>query len=105
MNLNRYCFLISQNISADLKGPKVKYKLHYGRCTGPLFRDATRHTTSCSDNKFLDRFTFSSIGETTIVDMDLSCNNISSVSPGNFDPLASIKRLFLGSNPLSNDAL
>ena len=37
MNLNR-CFLISQNISADLKGPKAKYKLHYGRCTGPLFR-------------------------------------------------------------------
>ena len=27
-------FLISQNISADLKGPKVKHKLHYGRCTG-----------------------------------------------------------------------
>ena len=23
--------LISQNISADLKGPKVKYKLHYGK--------------------------------------------------------------------------
>ena len=37
MNLNR-CFLISQNISADIKGPKVKYKVHYGRCTGPLFR-------------------------------------------------------------------
>ena len=36
MNLNRYFFLISQNISADLKGPKIKYKLHYGRCTGPL---------------------------------------------------------------------
>ena len=27
-------FLIYQNISADLKGPKVKYKLHYSRCTG-----------------------------------------------------------------------
>ena len=26
------CFLISQNISADLKGPKVKYKLHYALC-------------------------------------------------------------------------
>ena len=24
MNLNRLCFLISQNISADLKGPKRK---------------------------------------------------------------------------------
>ena len=41
MNLNR-CFLNSY-ISADLKGPKVKYKLHYGRCTWPLFRDATQH--------------------------------------------------------------
>ena len=43
MNLNLSCFLISQNISADLKEPKVKYKLHYGRCMGPLFRNATRH--------------------------------------------------------------
>ena len=34
MSLNLRYFLISQNISADLKGPKVKYKLHYGRCTG-----------------------------------------------------------------------
>ena len=50
MDLNIY-FLISQNISADLKGPKVKYKLHYGRCTGPLFRAVTRHNTSCSENK------------------------------------------------------
>ena len=24
-------FLISQNISADLKGPKLKYKLRYGQ--------------------------------------------------------------------------
>ena len=31
----------SEYNTADLKGPKVKYKLHYGRCTGPLFRDAT----------------------------------------------------------------
>ena len=36
MNLNLLYFLISQNISTDLKGPKVKYKLHYGRCTGSL---------------------------------------------------------------------
>ena len=34
MDLNLKHFLISQNISADLKGPKVKYILHYGRCTG-----------------------------------------------------------------------
>ena len=31
-------FMTSQNIPADLKGPKVNYKGHYGRCTGPLFR-------------------------------------------------------------------
>ena len=49
MGLNIY-FLISQNISADLKGPKDKYKLHYGRCTWLLFRAATQHNTSCSDN-------------------------------------------------------
>ena len=58
MNLNLWYFLISQNISADLKGPKVKYKLHYGRCTGPLFRDATRHNTSCSDNKWKYNYEF-----------------------------------------------
>ena len=52
MNLNLKYFLISQNIFADLKGTKVIYKLHYGRCTGPLLRAATRHNTSCSDNKY-----------------------------------------------------
>ena len=30
MNQNLLLFLISQNISAHLKGPKVKNKLHYG---------------------------------------------------------------------------
>ena len=44
-------FLISQNITTDLKGPNLKYKLHYGRCTGPVYTDATRHNASCSDNK------------------------------------------------------
>ena len=34
MDPNIYYFLISQNISADLKGPKVKYKLH---CTTKLW--------------------------------------------------------------------
>ena len=38
MDLNLKYFLISKNISADHKEPKVKHKLHYGRCTGPLFR-------------------------------------------------------------------
>ena len=36
MGLNIYKFLISQNISANLQGPKEKYKLYYGRCTGLL---------------------------------------------------------------------
>ena len=36
MNLNLQYFLISQNISSDLKGPKEKYKLHNGRCKGSL---------------------------------------------------------------------
>ena len=43
IGLNIYKFLISQNISADLKGPKEKYKLHNGRCTGLLNRAATQH--------------------------------------------------------------
>ena len=47
MSLYLLYFLISQNTSNDLKGPKQKYKLHYGRCTGLLFRAVT----SCSDNK------------------------------------------------------
>ena len=31
---------------ADLKGPKVKYKLHYRRCTGPLFRETPAAVTT-----------------------------------------------------------
>ena len=44
-------FLSSQTIVADLKGPNEKYKMRYGRCTGLLFRVATQHNTSCSDNQ------------------------------------------------------
>ena len=36
-----HLFLISQNIHTDLKGPKIKYKLHYGWCTGRCFMAAT----------------------------------------------------------------
>ena len=50
-------------MSADLKGPKVKYKLHHGRCTGPLFRNATRHNTSCSDNKNIIKSSSKSSGD------------------------------------------
>ena len=49
MSLNQS--IISQNIHADLKGPKVKYKLHYGWCTGRRFTAATRHNTSCGEGK------------------------------------------------------
>ena len=54
MSLNQsfiYLFLISQDFHADLKGQKVKYKLHYGWCTGRRFTAATRHNTSCSEGK------------------------------------------------------
>ena len=36
MSLNQS--FISKNIHADLKGPNIKYKLHYGRCMGRLLR-------------------------------------------------------------------
>ena len=49
--LTNHLFLISQNIHTDLKGPKVKYKLHYGWYTGRRFTAATRHNTSCSEGK------------------------------------------------------
>ena len=42
-------FLISQNIHADLKGPKIKYKLYFGWCTGRRFTAATLHNTNCSE--------------------------------------------------------
>ena len=47
MNLNLKYFLNSQNTSTDLKGPKVKYKLHYGRCTG-RFLGLPHGTTSAA---------------------------------------------------------
>ena len=53
----------------------------------------------------LDRFTFSSLAGTTIVDMALSINYISSLGPGTFDPLTSIEKLYLGNNPLGIEAL
>ena len=31
---------------------KIKYKLHYGWCTGRRFTAATRHNTSCSEVKW-----------------------------------------------------
>ena len=39
--LTNHLFLISQNIHADLKGPKIKYKLHCGWCTGRRLTAAT----------------------------------------------------------------
>ena len=53
----------------------------------------------------LDRFTFSSLAGTTIFDMDLSYNNISSVGPGTFDPLTSIETLYLDYDQLRIEAL
>ena len=44
------CMKYSQNISSDLKGTEIKYKLHYRRSTGLPLR-VTRNNTRCSDNK------------------------------------------------------
>ena len=51
MSLKQSFISDSQNIHADLKGPKQKYKLHYGWCTGRCFTAATLHNTSCSEGK------------------------------------------------------
>ena len=53
----------------------------------------------------LDRFTFSTVAGISIVDMDLTFNNISSVGPDTFDPFASIESLLIGYNPLSIESL
>ena len=37
---------------------KIKYKLHYGWCTGRRFTAATRHNTSCSEVKYKIRKPF-----------------------------------------------
>ena len=86
--------------------------LSYNRIVNATFPSTYRNTYNIisiylSWNKIetLDRFTFSSLAGTTIVDMDLSFNNISYVGPGTFDPLESIERLYLCYNPLSNEAL
>ena len=55
--------------------------------------------------EILDEFTFSSLAGTTIVDMELNNNNITVVGPGTFDPPASMEMLYIGSNPLSPEAL
>ena len=36
---------------AGLKGPKMKYKLHYGWCTGRRFMAATLHNTNFNEGK------------------------------------------------------
>ena len=43
--------MISQNIHADLKRPKIEYKLHYGWSTGRRFTAVTLHNTNCSEGK------------------------------------------------------
>ena len=53
----------------------------------------------------LDKFTFSSLAGTSIVDMLLSLNNITAVAPSTFDQFKAIENLYLGSNPLSIESL
>ena len=56
--------MFSQNISADLKGPKVKYKLHYGRCRG-VFLEMPHGTTpaAVTTNKNIIMSSFKSSGD------------------------------------------
>ena len=51
MNLKVRSFLSSQNIFHDLKGPKVKYNLHYRRVRGDFLRSPHGTASSCSDKK------------------------------------------------------
>ena len=51
MNLNVRSFLSSQNIFHDLKGPKVKYNLHYRRVRGDFLRPPHDTASRCSDKK------------------------------------------------------
>ena len=49
----------SQNIHADLKGSKIKYKLHYGWCTGRRFRSlhcTTPAAVNVNKNKKMSSF-------------------------------------------------
>ena len=50
MNIN-VLFLSSQNIFHDLKGPKVKYNLHYRSVCGYFLRPPHDTASSCSDRK------------------------------------------------------
>ena len=50
MSLNQ-SFISNLTIHEDLKGPKIKYKLHYGWYTGRCFTAAALHNTSCSEGK------------------------------------------------------
>ena len=74
-------FLSSLNIIADLKGPSVKYNLHYGWCTGRLFRATTWHNTSWSNKKL--RF-FKSKENIYKNEDDCSVSNINSRPFSNF---------------------
>ena len=51
MNLNVRSFPSSNNIFLDLKGPKVKYNLHYRRVRGDFLRPPHGTTSNCSDKK------------------------------------------------------
>ena len=51
MSLNQSFISYFSENHADFKGPKTKYKLHYGRSMGRRFTAATLHNTSCSEGK------------------------------------------------------
>ena len=81
MSINLRYFPISQNISADLKGPKVnKNKLQYGRCTELLLGPPHDTTpTAVKTNKNIKMSSFKS-SERGGQDRPVSNNCFSSVT-------------------------
>ena len=52
MSLNQSSISDFSEYSRWSQRTKIKYKLHYGWCTGRRFTAATRHNTSCSEVKW-----------------------------------------------------
>ena len=70
-------------ISTDLRESKVKYKLPYGRCTGPLLRAATRPPAEVTTNKNIKCFPLRAVKhskERGGLDRSVSDNQSSSVT-------------------------
>ena len=55
MSLNQSYIFDFSEYSRWSHRTKIKYKLLYGWCTGRRFTAATRHNTSCSEDKYGSR--------------------------------------------------